>query len=651
MDNSSESATGSTDLKLREVIALLWSRWLFIGSVTSAFALFSVYYALNNTTSIFESQAVFSVPDDSQPSLANVALSRFVPDFAQPSSNNLHDKVSGRDFVLEVVNELALEKDPFFNGSLRPLKGLARLQQQFFSNDGSTVPPSQFEILDGVVNVFRANVSVSDTLHGASVITVAHENPKTASKIANEIVVRILEDNRNKQIESNQERVEYLRNELRFAREELYEAVSSIQEFAVSNGVLSDQALLQQSQRLLPLRERRSFLKRAKAGLELLATSSDGSFVSEQAIIDALELAPELISFEISSMLGLDGLELKGFPLTHEQAEDALEQLANQISSVEKSIFSLEQTARASATASAEKARLEQEAEIAQATYEVLVEQFKQQDLASGFELESGEIFQTATPAIHPSYPNKKLIAVLGTLIGAVAACGMVFGRHMLRSRVLSPRNIREIMGGDTVVFSYDSLGKKPLNRAVDLKQNVQIASEQSITNQGAEFATNLSNPTHPTTLFFPRDKRLDRFLLARSLGIASQLNSRIAVVDFDEMIETKGLTSKEFNGHPCFELSGKIDLFKVSPITNSLEDASNAMEMVFALPNQFDQTFVVMPKLEDTGYLMTNLDDKNLVVLTSIKLCETPLTWLNSLAQILKKPENQEMKAVVICT
>ena len=63
-------------------------------------------------------------------------------------------------------------------------------------------------------------------------------------------------------------------------------------------------------------------------------------------------------------------------------------------------------------------AKYTRDANIADATYKVLIEQVKSQSLSAGFQPETFTIFEYATPPLIPSSPNGKRTVILGALFG-----------------------------------------------------------------------------------------------------------------------------------------------------------------------------------------------------------------------------------------
>jgi len=79
---------------------------------------------------------------------------------------------------------------------------------------------------------------------------------------------------------------------------------------------------------------------------------------------------------------------------------------------------------------------------VALATYQVMQEQIKKFSLQSGFEGEKVKIYQTATPPVIASKPDRKLLVALGGVLGIFVGCAIALVINMKKGILFSQNAI-----------------------------------------------------------------------------------------------------------------------------------------------------------------------------------------------------------------
>ncbi|MEO1920030.1 MAG: Wzz/FepE/Etk N-terminal domain-containing protein, partial [Paracoccaceae bacterium] len=318
MNQTTNNYDADDEIDLLELFAALASKWAIIAAFGFIFVTLAGYYAYRVAIPKYESRAVFSMPNSSGSSGGGIADLAGLAGLDLPSgsgSNNVIDRVAGRDFIVELARDLDFLSDPFFNSTLNP----PGVRQRLFValGAGAAEPPTVEALESGLVSEFEKNISIETTEDGAYSITFSHINPGTASVITNAVVDKVLTKSREGQIHEQRLRVEYLSEQLFIAQDNLDNATEKVQEFAVVNNMLSVQELLQRSQQLTKMRERRDDLTSNMAALTKLANFLGAPDSRAGTIEDFLKNNNRLQDREIALLIGSlatrdDWLELEG---------------------------------------------------------------------------------------------------------------------------------------------------------------------------------------------------------------------------------------------------------------------------------------------------------------------------------------------------
>jgi uncharacterized protein involved in exopolysaccharide biosynthesis len=119
MTATSDPFAQEDEVDLAEIFLGLWSQKTLVGFVTFTCLVASVIYALRATPT-YESISVFEISgEQSQPRFSSDfgGLANLAAFGIRDGNQNLgvFDRLQGRNFVLGVATELALDQDPYFN--------------------------------------------------------------------------------------------------------------------------------------------------------------------------------------------------------------------------------------------------------------------------------------------------------------------------------------------------------------------------------------------------------------------------------------------------------------------------------------------------------------------------------------------------------
>ena len=190
---SQSSKFDDDEINLNELSAVIWAHKLLIMFSIAVSVFFSGYYVLNADKK-FVARAIFQIEEinfNSGFSLpgelgALASLAGISPGNSNSGANILLERAIGREFILNINNELSIDRDPYFNtynpDNVEPLwkvnaKKLLGLQKS--DQEKKTV------IEHNITKNFRKNVKFEKTDGGSLLVSVTHLDPHKASYYAN----------------------------------------------------------------------------------------------------------------------------------------------------------------------------------------------------------------------------------------------------------------------------------------------------------------------------------------------------------------------------------------------------------------------------------------------------------------------------------
>jgi uncharacterized protein involved in exopolysaccharide biosynthesis len=648
MDQDSHIPAEDDEIDLRELFAALVAHWGLIACVSALSVFLAGYYAFVIATPKFKSESVFQMPDVSGRSLGNLGGLASLAGISLPDSGgvNVFDQVQGRDFIVEIASDLGLEQDPFFNDALNP-PGLSTRIFSAVGVIGEIESPTKGAILGGIVTAFRENVAVSETKNGAFTVATTHTNPESAARVSNAVVEKVLLKHRDKQIGDRQTRVDYLSGELAKTQEELDRALEGVQVFAIANNMLSVQELMQQSQQLVKMRVRKEEITEIFSALEALLAFLDQPKNDAADLAALLNNQPQLRQREILLMLGEPVQPEAWLALPSPVVSRALARLSAQLVQIELSLTEFQQEAADTAENAAELAILERDVKVATATYEVMVEQFKAQALASGFELSPGIIFETAVPAVKPSQPRKAMVVALGMMLGLFLGAGLALVLSLRNGCLDSLGAIRDLLGPAARFFSRRALPGYLGWQAARLLQRFRKSSSAEL----AELSFALNSEAKPALILPPSKKEACGLALLAASQLAGE-NSKTVIVDFFAQIpgDVGGPVEGAFkleSLEPGLEIARPGTAELLGPRHVAKSDFIDELKSLIA---GYDQVVLLTAPLDQARYIMGALMALEPLVLTAARPGKITSGTLNRLLALIPEGQRNNEGLVVIC-
>ena len=421
------SELNDDEIDLSEIFGTLWAKKLLILFVMIFFSVGAISYALSLTEK-YTSNVVFQLKDGGK---SGIGLSGDLSGLAAlagfsgvgSDSNNVNDRVLGRDFVVNLSNVLALDEDPYFNppdGKPSLLKTMILAGKSLVSGESSDTGTEQADPIEKIFGVYEKNVTIQETDDGSTEITVTHVDPDKAASIANGILAALVNELEAEANSQQKSELNYFSKELGEALIEMEETKRMVSSFALENNLGATGEFTQRAVILAELREDLQLtvsMQKAVSEIRILFDRLDNptfkdylALQEKHAVIDNVDFRRLIgVPEELGSWQWPFSSNLNGF----------LKSLDERSARIEKAISNLRIEAESFGLAMEKLETLKREATIAQATYTVLIEHVKLKGLTAGYKSDTTTVFETAVPAISPSEPKKKLIAALGLVLGA----------------------------------------------------------------------------------------------------------------------------------------------------------------------------------------------------------------------------------------
>jgi uncharacterized protein involved in exopolysaccharide biosynthesis len=417
------NSEASDEINLREFFITLWAYKLLISSTCALGIVIGGYNALH-ADKVFTSTAIFKLDkQNSKGSLLSGQLGALanITGLATVSDNTAfpEDMLNGRVFIEKLDARLNLQADPYFNTyNPNPVDPIWKsLIKSAIGWQKSSKDPQEVT-WQGIIKKYYSNISMETTPEESIKIKATHANPQRAAEIANTIMDEIISSAKNKKHTEQDQQLSYMANTLANALSDLEVSQSNLKKFALENSALPLESFAARSFQLDTLRDqlnRTSELHEAVAALSLILQDNT---TDHNAYLALRQKFPIVDQVEFRRVLGQNEIT-SSWSWPEASTIDAVfntltERKVRLQSTIDASLIDAERSSLALETY----AKLEREAKISEASYTVLIEQVKAQNMAAGYRPDKTEIYEYAFPSISPSAPKTSLILILGAVIG-----------------------------------------------------------------------------------------------------------------------------------------------------------------------------------------------------------------------------------------
>lgn len=471
------------EANLRELAAAILSGWRYIAVSCAVCVSLSALYVVN-VKPTFEARAVFELKSPGGgPSIsseyAGIASMAGIS-LGDKKSKGVFDRLVGRDFIIRLSRDVSLEDDYFFNppkseATLLSLDNIKSLLSSGVNGD------DQIDPFDSIRAAYIEAVSVSETKNGSIQVSVTHNDASRAAVIANAIVSRLVKELSEEEKQTQREQLTYLSDQLADALAEMEATKKSVADFALTNSLSSPSAFATRSELMFDLREQlRRTQEMALAVKELSSVMSSESSLTQDDYEKLRLSSPIIDDVDFRRLIGVpEALDAWLWP-PKERLGGFSSTLTDRIARIQRSIDDLMEEAELYASSTEQLAGLQREATVAEATYNVLIEQVKAQSLIAGYQGKVASFYQSATPPNRATSPKKKLVVALALVLGLMVGAMISFVSAFRGGKLYTASSIFEASGA-SMFFKTKSFRKSLPHDAVSFARVMSSLSDAGL--------------------------------------------------------------------------------------------------------------------------------------------------------------------------
>ncbi len=402
-----------------------------------------------------------------------------------------------RSLASRVVNQLKLDRDPYFNPYLETAKGPASWLPwaKKAAAPGAVVDPVELQRRrEKIVDRVLAGLSVRRAgMTYLIAIDYTHPQPEQAAKLANAFADLYLTEQLEAKFDATTKANEWLDTRVAELRDQLQAAEAAVQQYKIANNLLSAEGATLTEQEISGLNQQLASARASQAETDArlsiarnqLARGSNGEDVGESLnspVVQQLRKQRAEQSAKVADLGGRYGERHPDLLKAKRELADIDSQIQDEIRRIISNLEAQAQVARqrtgsmagsvsASRGALAGNNRagvrlgeLERKADAVRTLYESLLSRFKQTTASQGIEQPDARVVSQAKIPTSPSYPKPSLNLALGLGAALMAGLGAVVLAEILMAGLFTEDEVEHRLG-----LPY--LGSVPLlSSAVDDK-------------------------------------------------------------------------------------------------------------------------------------------------------------------------------------
>ena len=401
------------------------------------------------------------------------------------------EELQSPTLILAVVRDLGLEKDPEFNGTLRPPGLIARLRSRLFPAPASGAP-SQNLVDQITVGTVRSRLNVSND--GQSLIITVNfmsESPERAAAVVNSVIQHYLSEKQAARVQVDQQANATLTQRLNQVRDDVNGLENRIQQtrqryelVQTRAGSVSQQQLEDLSTALTRASDDRANLEAQYARANALASTGgvaeDTTQVLSSTTISTLrdrEAAAERRVADLSQTFGPGYPTLRAAEAQLASARGALTAEAHRVvvalgaqvqvarqreTDLQQQLATAQTKASQMATVQADLQQLEKDADARRALYQTLLVSAEQTDSSKqGPQQVGSHVVSLATPPAFPSAPRPKMAAAFGMIGGFAFASFITLLRRTRSVAFTDPETMAAATGLEVLPSIPRAKGRK----------------------------------------------------------------------------------------------------------------------------------------------------------------------------------------------
>ncbi|MDC0146042.1 hypothetical protein OAH94_01685 [Amylibacter sp.] len=593
------------EINLRELFMTLWAYKLHIISTCILGFVISVYHSQNmvkeyTSTAIFKldkgTSAGFSFSKGKIDNLASLAgIGGNINTSALPM-----DQLSGRIFIEKLDVKLNFQADPFFNTynpkSVEPIwKSIIKRAIGWQKSPINT----QEAIWQGIVNTYSQNVKLGETKNGSATITVTHVNQLRAAEIANIVLDTIISTDQISKKTRQKEQLSYLSKTLAKALSELEVSQSNLKKFAMENSALPLESFSAGSIELDILREQLNQTSDLHEAVAALLFMIQNKTTNQTDYLSLRQKFPIIDQVEFRRVMGQNEI-ISSWSWPEINSVNAIfDTLSERKNRLQSKLNASQIDAERSGLALEAYAKLEREAKIAEATYTVLIEQVKAQSMLAGYQPDTTEVFEYASPSIYSSSTKRIHILLLGAISGLFVGIALSIFLSLFRDVYYSRKSLKT--GAQThLTFSIRTLLALRNKNLKDIRTMLVKKPRLILRDMAVEIHKSSSNQVVVTS----SRSRLSSYDTARALASYMQSDTtKVAVINFSSTTKKLNVDYERLSVEP-FVVAECVDY--VSDLR--LDGDLTAMELL--AQKGFRESIQLLNSTFDLVFLSADNDD-----------------------------------------
>ena len=588
------------EIDFREILAAVWAHKILIFLISVLCTTYAGYQALKIEKK-FTAEAIFQLDQNNSSNfnvsgdLASLASIAGLTSGSRigSASEALLERMSGREFILAAIKNSALDDDPYFNNYSQnysdplwkaTIKKLIGWQQPDFDQ--------KLLIENTMVNNYRGSVNFNRTEAGAIKISVTHTKPEKAADYANKLMenVRLFVQKENET--SQMARLSYLSETLADAVQDMERAQQNLKDYALENSTMAEENFISGSLKLNEIRDEKRKVEDIARLLSILESLIKSGNSDDETYNVLRTTYPLLDDIDFRRILGMSEVISAWTWPKLETVKTVSTTLRDRIKRLDVDIGNIEKNAKVYATNADDLAKFSRDAKIAEATYTVLIEQVKSHSLAAGFQPEIFKVFEYATPPTSASSPNRKIMLVIGAVLGAFLGCALAlinpihWGVYYTKSALLSDTNAKLALNSKPI----RRLSRQPMSKIISAlaTQNFPVLNE-----------ANIKLSSNKLIYVFDSGGQLVAQNLVRVLAIqSSQAGRKVLICDTTgkSALEHKNKVNENTSGHSIISVNDNVHILTEANGA-SFFNSTKFAPTIKSLSKTFDQIFICSTK------------------------------------------------------
>lgn len=631
-----ENMNADNEVDLHEAFIIIWNFKIFITIICTLGILLSLFY-IQQIDKKYTSQAIFTIRNETPGVPTNSSLGTFSSLLNGSTAANLPiDQINGGIFIKRLDQQIDLQNDPFFNthnpNHIDPywktlVKSIIKWENNYQNNESL--------IWQKIKKNYSDNIFLAETENGSLKISVTHAKADRSAEIANWIMKILIDDAKNGRAEKQEKKLSYLAGALADAQSILKVSESKLKAFTIQNNAIPLETFTLSTLNLNTLRDQLSHTEKMLSAIKELLQKIDDEELNNNDYLLLRKDYPIVDQIEFRRILGLNELisiwtwpERSTVIAVYETLNDRKNRLKTSIETTRSATEGFSEALEVYG-------ELVRENEIAQATYEVLMEQVKAQSMVAGFLPDQSEIYNYASPPITPSSPNQKAIVLFGAVMSLIFSFSLAF--------IFS--NFRNVSYSKSTLIKYIKPKFKFKIKTLKIFKNLNLEETDQLVHKKyhpvlIDLSVEIYKSSASHIVISSSKASIASYNIAKALACCMQSKkNNIAIIDFSN---NKSVSNSEME-------NTTIAPYKISKIMKEVyilnsKDSKNNIEIVSQrsylndlqkLKKKFDLLIMCVDNKETLSSLRA-LEGQDILHITLAKTKRTKLRMIDEIQSLL---------------